>query len=163
MEGRWTQHAPQRARSNIFITRGNGHDAYGPIDFLHRGDLSATGVLPITQLAIEPGLVWRELEREPRGTCTMPAAVAHKKNRPLARQRTHRWRVLGLWPTGGAWLYTHLCDRWDYGQDNLSRVDLPAIALRLEFFVDVLQGDPSTGHMITNPSIFLETSTTRAC
>jgi alpha-L-fucosidase 2 len=32
--------------------------------------------------------------------------------------RAHRWRVLGLWPTGGAWLYTHLGDRWGYGQDK---------------------------------------------
>ncbi|MCH8270149.1 MAG: glycoside hydrolase family 95 protein, partial [Planctomycetes bacterium] len=44
----------------------------------------------------------------------------------VAHHNTDLWRATapidgaswGLWPTGGAWLCTHLWDRWDYGRDR---------------------------------------------
>ncbi|PCD02814.1 hypothetical protein COC42_12795 [Sphingomonas spermidinifaciens] len=60
----------------------------------------------------------------------------------------------GLWPTGGAWLAMHLWDRWDYGRDRayLERI-WPVLHGAALFFLDTLQRDPTTGALVTNPSI----------
>lgn len=60
----------------------------------------------------------------------------------------------GLWPTGGAWLSMHLWYRWAYGQDRayLARV-YPVLHGAALFFLDTLQRDPKSGHLVTNPSI----------
>ncbi len=80
----------------------------------------------------------------------------------VAHHNTDLWRATapidgaswGLWPTGGAWLCTHLWDRWDYGRDRTYLASIyPLLRGASEFFVDVLQRDPATGHMVTNPSI----------
>jgi alpha-L-fucosidase 2 len=80
----------------------------------------------------------------------------------VAHHNTDLWRATapidgaqwGLWPTGGAWLCTHLWARYDYGRDAkwLATV-YPLMRGAAEFFVDVLQRDPSTGFLITNPSL----------
>ncbi|WP_315762797.1 glycoside hydrolase family 95 protein [Sphingomonas sp. Y38-1Y] len=80
----------------------------------------------------------------------------------LCHHNTDLWRATapidgpqwGLWPTGGAWLALHLWDRWDYGRDRafLERV-FPVLHGAALFFVDTLQRDPKTGHLVTNPSI----------
>lgn len=62
-----------------------------------------------------------------------------------------RW---GLWPLGGAWLCTHLWDRWDYGRDKAFLSDVyPLMRGAALFFVDTLQTDPATGLLITSPSL----------
>ncbi|MDV3457078.1 glycoside hydrolase family 95 protein [Sphingomonas sp. HF-S4] len=80
----------------------------------------------------------------------------------VAHHNTDLWRATapidgaqwGLWPTGGAWLCTHLWTRYEYGRDVkwLATV-YPLMRGAAEFFVDVLQRDPSTGFLVTNPSI----------
>ncbi len=80
----------------------------------------------------------------------------------VAHHNTDLWRATapidgaqwGLWPTGGAWLCTHLWNRYDYGRDAkwLATV-YPLMRGAAEFFVDVLQRDPSTGFLVTNPSL----------
>nr|WP_315587923.1 glycoside hydrolase family 95 protein [Sphingomonas psychrotolerans] len=80
----------------------------------------------------------------------------------VAHHNTDLWRATapidgaqwGLWPTGGAWLCTHLWTRYDYGRDVkwLATV-YPLMRGAAEFFVDVLQRDPSTGFLVTNPSL----------
>jgi len=60
----------------------------------------------------------------------------------------------GLWPTGGAWLCTHLWERWDYGRDPAYLAAIyPLLRGAAQFFVDVLQRDPKSGFMVTNPSL----------
>jgi len=80
----------------------------------------------------------------------------------VAHHNTDLWRATapidgaswGLWPTGGAWLCTHLWDRWDYGRDRAYLASIyPLLRGAAQFFVDVLQRDPKTGHLVTNPSI----------
>ncbi|MCW2398590.1 glycoside hydrolase family 95 protein [Sphingobium sp. B2D3C] len=62
-----------------------------------------------------------------------------------------RW---GLWPTGGAWLCTHLWERWDYGRDTTFLRDVyPLMRGAALFFVDTLQVDPETGALVTSPSL----------
>ena len=62
-----------------------------------------------------------------------------------------RW---GLWPTGGAWLCLHLWDHYDYGRDEAYlRSVYPLLRGAAQFFLDTLQRDPSTGLLVTNPSL----------
>lgn len=80
----------------------------------------------------------------------------------VAHHNTDLWRATapidgaqwGLWPMGGAWLCTHLWDRYDYGGDrDYLRSVYPLMRGAAQFFLDVLQPDPVTGHLVTNPSL----------
>jgi len=60
----------------------------------------------------------------------------------------------GLWPTGGAWLCTHLWEHWDYSRDrDFLASAYPLMAGAARFFVDTLQRDPKSGFLVTNPSL----------
>jgi len=80
----------------------------------------------------------------------------------VAHHNTDLWRASapidgarwGLWPTGGAWLCTHLWQRWDYGRDVAFLRDVyPLMRGAALFFVDTLQTDPANGVLITSPSL----------
>ena len=72
------------------------------------------------------------------------------------------WRITGavdhaysgLWPTGGAWLCQHLCDRYLFSPDKeyLAEVS-PLMKGAAEFFTDFLVEDPRTGYLVVAPSI----------
>ncbi len=80
----------------------------------------------------------------------------------VAHHNTDLWRATapidgaqwGLWPLGGAWLLQHLWDRWDYSRDPavLARI-WPLFRGAAEFFAATLVEDPTTGAMVTAPSI----------
>lgn len=80
----------------------------------------------------------------------------------VCHHNTDLWRAtapidgvdFGMWPTGGAWLCTHLWDHYDYGRDRdyLASV-YPLLRGSALFFLDTLVRDPRTGFMVTNPSI----------
>ncbi|NCT72013.1 MAG: glycoside hydrolase family 95 protein [Xanthomonadaceae bacterium] len=80
----------------------------------------------------------------------------------MAHHNTDLWRQTGpidgaqwgLWPMGGAWLLQQLWDRWDYGRDpaDLRRL-WPWLRGAAAFFAATLQRDPTTGAMVTVPSI----------
>jgi alpha-L-fucosidase 2 len=60
----------------------------------------------------------------------------------------------GLWPTGGAWLCTHLWEHWDYTRDRAFLASVyPLMAGASRFFLDTLQRDPKSGFLVTNPSL----------
>lgn len=80
----------------------------------------------------------------------------------VAHHNTDGWRATapidgapwGMWPTGGAWLCTHLWDHYDYTRDmDYLRSVYPLLAGSARFFLDTLQTDPTTGALVTNPSI----------
>lgn len=80
----------------------------------------------------------------------------------VAHHNTDLWRASapidgarwGLWPMGGAWLCTHLWERWDYGRDKAFLRDIyPLMQGAALFFVDTLQTDPRTGFLVTSPSL----------
>jgi alpha-L-fucosidase 2 len=60
----------------------------------------------------------------------------------------------GMWPTGGAWLATHLWEHYLYSGDKafLARA-YPVMKGAAEFFVDTLVADPSGRWLITSPSL----------
>jgi len=80
----------------------------------------------------------------------------------VCHHNTDLWRAtapidgpaFGMWPTGGAWLCTHLWDHYDYHRDRdyLASV-YPIMRDAALFFVDVLQKDPNSGFLVTNPSL----------
>ncbi|MDE1916715.1 MAG: glycoside hydrolase family 95 protein [Sphingomonadales bacterium] len=60
----------------------------------------------------------------------------------------------GMWPTGGAWLCTHLWEHYDYTRNMaFLRSVYPVMAGSARFFLDTLQTDPNTGALVTNPSL----------
>lgn len=80
----------------------------------------------------------------------------------VAHHNTDGWRATapidgaqyGLWPTGGAWLCTHLWDRYDYGRDlDYLRSVYPLMRGAALFFLDTLQVDPASGKLVTSPSL----------
>ncbi len=80
----------------------------------------------------------------------------------VCHHNTDLWRATapidgaqyGLWPTGGAWLCLHLWDRYDYGRDKAYLASIyPILQGAALFFLDVLQQDPGTGFLVTNPSL----------
>ncbi len=80
----------------------------------------------------------------------------------VCHHNTDLWRATapidsakyGLWPTGGAWLCTHLWEHYEYNPDPafLARI-FPILHGAALFFLDTLQTDPKTGHLVTNPSL----------
>ncbi len=80
----------------------------------------------------------------------------------VAHHNTDLWRAtapidgapFGLWPTGGAWLCVHLWDHYDYNRDPAYLASIfPIMAGSARFFLDTLQRDPTTGFLVTNPSM----------
>ncbi len=80
----------------------------------------------------------------------------------VAHHNTDLWRATapidgarwGLWPTGGAWLCTHLWEFYDYERDlAFLRSVYPVMRGAALFFLDTLQVDAATGSLVTNPSI----------
>ncbi|MDJ0276373.1 glycoside hydrolase family 95 protein [Sphingomonas sp. 2R-10] len=80
----------------------------------------------------------------------------------VCHHNTDLWRAtapidgvnFGMWPTGGAWLCTHLWDHYDYGRDRAYLASVyPLLRGSALFFLDTLVRDPGTGFMVTNPSI----------
>ncbi len=59
----------------------------------------------------------------------------------------------GIWPTGGAWLCTHLWEHYLFTGDTqfLARA-YPDMKSASQFFVDYLIKDPKTGWLVTSPS-----------
>ena len=80
----------------------------------------------------------------------------------VCHHNTDLWRATapidgaqwGLWPTGGAWLCTHLWDHYDYGRDlDFLRSAYPLMKGAALFFLDTLVTDPASGFLVTSPSI----------
>lgn len=62
--------------------------------------------------------------------------------------------IWGMWPTGGAWLTTHLWEHFQFGGDKkfLERA-YPIMKGACEFFIDTLQEHPEKKWLVTNPSL----------
>ena len=80
----------------------------------------------------------------------------------VCHHNTDLWRAAapidgaqwGLWPTGGAWLCTHLWEHYDYSRDiGLLREVYPLMRGAALFFIDTLQRDPASGKLVTTPSL----------
>ena len=80
----------------------------------------------------------------------------------VCHHNTDLWRqtapidgpLWGFWPTGGAWLCTHLWDHYEFTGDKqfLSRA-YPVMKGAAEFFLDTLVPEPKHKWLVTCPSI----------
>jgi alpha-L-fucosidase 2 len=60
----------------------------------------------------------------------------------------------GMWPTGGAWLCTHLWEHYDYHRDAaFLRSVYPILQGACRFFLDTLVADRASGMLMTSPSL----------
>ena len=103
-----------------------------------------------------------QMVRELAETGARTARMMYGARGWVCHHNTDIWRATapidgaqwGLWPTGGAWLCTHLWDHYDYGRDlAFLRSVYPLMRGAALFFLDTLQTDPVTGSLVTNPSL----------
>ncbi|HVT90411.1 MAG TPA: glycoside hydrolase family 95 protein [Tepidisphaeraceae bacterium] len=60
----------------------------------------------------------------------------------------------GMWPTGGAWLLTHLWEHYQFTGDRaFLESSYPLFKGASEFFIDTLVKDPRHGWLVTCPSL----------
>ena len=80
----------------------------------------------------------------------------------MAHHNTDLWRATapidgpqwGMWPTGGAWLCTHLWDHYEYHpRPALLRRLYPLLKGAAQFFLDTLVEDPKGRGLVTSPSL----------
>ncbi len=80
----------------------------------------------------------------------------------VVHHNTDLWRATGpidgaqwgLWPTGGAWLCTHLWEHYLFSGDRefLARA-YPLMKGAAQFFLDTLVAEPKHGWLVTSPSL----------
>lgn len=80
----------------------------------------------------------------------------------VCHHNTDLWRATapidgplwGFWPTGGAWLCTHLWDHYEFGGDRgfLAKA-YPVMKGAAQFFLDTLVEEPTHGYLVTCPSL----------
>jgi alpha-L-fucosidase 2 len=79
----------------------------------------------------------------------------------VCHHNTDLWRATapvdsaatGLWPTGGAWLSTHLWEHWLFsGDQEFLREVYPILKGAAEFFLDTLAEEPVHKWLVTCPS-----------
>ena len=66
----------------------------------------------------------------------------------------------GLFPTGGAWIASHLWTHYEYTKDKefLEKTAYPILKGAADFFLDYMTELPGTGYLVTGPSISPENS-----
>jgi alpha-L-fucosidase 2 len=90
------------------------------------------------------------------------ALVHYGANGWVAHHNTDAWRgtapvdgaIYGTWPTGGAWLALTIWEHFQYSGDVAAlRRRYPILRGAAEFFSDALVEDPSSGYLVTCPSM----------
>lgn len=93
---------------------------------------------------------------------TRTARVHYGARGWVAHHNTDVWRATapidgakyGVWPTGGAWLCTHLWEHYEYSGDTQYLAEIfPILKGAAEFFLDTLVEEPGHGWLVTAPSI----------
>jgi alpha-L-fucosidase 2 len=80
----------------------------------------------------------------------------------VTHHNTDLWRAsgpidgpqYGMWPTGGAWLATHVWDHYQFSQDReFLAKHYPAVREAAVFFLDALVEEPTHKYLVTAPSL----------
>ncbi len=80
----------------------------------------------------------------------------------MAHHNTNGWRATapvdgafwGMWPTGGAWLCTHIIERWRFRRDREELARLaPLMRGAAQFLIDAMVEIPGTPYRATCPSV----------
>jgi len=89
------------------------------------------------------------------------ASVMYKARGWVTHHNTDIWRAtapidaaVGMWPTGGAWLTSHLWEHWLFSGDRAFLAEIyPILKGASEFFIDTLVPEPRHGWLVTSPSM----------
>lgn len=102
-----------------------------------------------------------QLVRDIATTGRRTASVMYRARGWVCHHNTDLWRATapvdsagtGVWPTGGAWLSTHLWEHYQFtGDREFLRDVYPVLKGASEFFLDTLVPEPKRGWLVTNPS-----------
>lgn len=102
-----------------------------------------------------------QLVRDIAATGRRTASVMYQARGWVCHHNTDLWRATapvdsagtGMWPTGGAWLSTHLWEHYQFtGDREFLRDVYPVLKGAAEFFLDTLVPEPKRGWLVTNPS-----------
>lgn len=103
-----------------------------------------------------------QMVREIAQTGARTAKVMYGARGWVAHHNTDLWRATGpidgpgwgIWPTGGAWLATHLWEHYQFsGDKKFLREAYPIMKGAALFFVDTLVEHPQHKWLVTNPSV----------
>ncbi|MDB5326225.1 MAG: alpha-L-fucosidase [Phycisphaerales bacterium] len=103
-----------------------------------------------------------QMVREIAETGKRTAAVNYHARGWVCHHNTDIWRATapidgvksGMWPTGGAWLLTHLWEHYQFtGDKAFLEKSYPLFKGASEFFIDTLVKDPKHGWLVTCPSL----------
>lgn len=89
------------------------------------------------------------------------ASVMYKARGWVTHHNTDIWRAtapidaaVGMWPTGGAWLTSHLWEHYLFSGDRAFLAGIyPILKGASEFFIDTLVPEPGHGWLVTAPSM----------
>ncbi len=102
-----------------------------------------------------------QLVRDISVTGAHTAKVTYEAHGWVTHHNTDLWRAsapvdsagTGVWPTGGAWLTTHLWEHYRFTGDKKFLAGVyPIFKGAAEFFLDTLVPEPAHGWLVTNPS-----------
>ena len=80
----------------------------------------------------------------------------------VAHHNTDLWRIAGpvdgapwgMYPSGGAWLTTHLWEHYQFTRDTLFLAEYyPIMKGAADFFLDFLEQHPDSGYLVVVPSV----------
>jgi alpha-L-fucosidase 2 len=135
-----------------YTTNINAEMNYWPAELTNLSELHE----PFLKMAKELSVSGQETAREIYGA---RGWVLH--------HNTDIWRITGpvdkarsgLWPSGGAWVCQHLWEHFLYTGDKKFLADVyPEMKGAAQFFLDILQEEPTHGWLVVSPSISPENS-----
>ncbi|MEO7495941.1 MAG: glycoside hydrolase N-terminal domain-containing protein [Massilia sp.] len=102
-----------------------------------------------------------QLIRDIAVTGRRTASVMYKAKGWVTHHNTDIWRAtapidaaVGMWPTGGAWLTSHLWEHYQFSGDRAFLADAyPVFKGASEFFLDTLVPEPGHQWLVTSPSM----------
>lgn len=102
-----------------------------------------------------------QLIRDIAVTGRRTASVMYQARGWVTHHNTDIWRAtppidaaVGMWPTGGAWLTSHLWEHWQFSRDRAFLAGIyPILKGASEFFIDTLVAEPRQGWLVTAPSM----------
>ena len=146
LQGIWNQqmNPPWGSKYTINI---NTEMNYWPAEVTNLTELHA----PLVQMVKELSVTGQETAR-----------VMYGAKGWLAHHNTDLWRITGpvdpifyaMWPMGGAWLSTHLWEKYSYsGDKNYLKSVYPALKGSAQFFVDFLVPEPTHQWLVVVPGM----------
>jgi alpha-L-fucosidase 2 len=146
LQGIWNDSTNPPWASN-YTTNINTQMNYWPAEVANLAECAEPLFTMIAELA-ETGARTARTHYGARGWVTHHNTDLWRNTAPVDGPRS------GMWPTGGAWLATHLWEHYLYSGDKafLARA-YPIMKGAAEFFVDTLVEDPSGRWLITSPSL----------